>query len=111
MRAAARRRGGRRHGVTVGVDVGGTTTAVGLVTREGDVIVDASAPTRAGERDPLETIVGLIAEVTSRAGTSARSIAAVGGGVPGPADPGAGTVRGPGTPIPGAARWRPATAP
>src|SRR2546429_6036288 len=83
MRAAARRRGGRRHGVTVGVDVGGTTTAVGLVTREGDVIVDASAPTRAGERDQLETIAGLIAEVTSMAGTSARSIAAGGGGAPG----------------------------
>src|SRR5207302_4445624 len=100
MRAAARRRGGRRHGVTVGVDVGGTTTAVGLVTREGDVIVDASAPTRAGERDPLETIVGLIAEVTSRAGTSARSIAAAGVGVPGPVDAERGIVGEPVTHIP-----------
>src|SRR5437870_7374860 len=86
MAAAARSRGGRRHGAIVGVDVGGTTTAVGLVTPDGDVIADASAPTRAGERDPLETIVGLMAEVTSRAGTSARSIAAVGVGVPGPVD-------------------------
>ena len=86
MPAAARRRGGRRHGVIVGVDVGGTTTAAGLVTREGDVIVDASAPTRAGERDPLETIVSLISEVTGRAGREAGPIAAVGVGVPGPVD-------------------------
>src|SRR5881628_609724 len=81
MAAAARSRGGRRHGAIVGVDVGGTTTAVGLVTPDGDVIADASAPTRAGERDPLETIVGLMAEVTERAGRAARAIAAVGGGV------------------------------
>jgi glucokinase len=70
----------------LGVDVGGTTTAVGLVTREGDVIVDASAPTRAGECDPVETIVSLIAQVTESAGEWARSIAAVGVGVPGPVD-------------------------
>ncbi|PYN87299.1 MAG: transcriptional regulator [Candidatus Rokuibacteriota bacterium] len=86
MAAAARSRGGRRHGAIVGVDVGGTTTAVGLVTPDGDVIADASAPTRAGERDPLETIVGLMAEVTERAGRAARAIAAVGVGVPGPVD-------------------------
>src|SRR5437879_3635770 len=86
MAAAARSGGGRRHGAIVGVDVGGTTTAVGLVTPDGDVIADASAPTRAGERDPLETIVGLMAEVTERAGRAARAIAAVGVGVPGPVD-------------------------
>src|SRR5207249_9002291 len=86
MAAAARSRGGRRHGAIVGVDVGGTTTAVGLVTPDGDVIADASAPTRAGERDPLETIVGLMAEVTERAGRAARAIAAAGVGVPGPVD-------------------------
>jgi len=34
----------------VGVDVGGTTTAAGVVTRDGDVVVDESAPTRGKAR-------------------------------------------------------------
>src|SRR6266404_4813808 len=100
MPAAARRRGGRRHGVIVGVDVGGTTTAAGLVNRDGDVIVDASAPTRAGECDPLETVVSLIAEVTARAGRAAGAIAAVGVGVPGPVDADRGIVGQPVTHVP-----------
>src|SRR5215831_17719553 len=95
MRAAARRRGRRRPGrrrppaaasTVIGVDVGGTTTAVGLVTASGDVIADLSAATRSGGRDPLETIVDLIARVTERAGRRARALAAVGVGVPGPVD-------------------------
>jgi len=84
----------------LGVDVGGTTTAVGLVTRAGDVIVDASAPTRAGECDPVETIVSLIAQVTESAGERARSIAAVGVGVPGPVDAERGIVGEPVTHVP-----------
>jgi N-acetylglucosamine kinase-like BadF-type ATPase len=82
--APARGHGGRRQGPIVGVDVGGTTTAVGLVTRDGEVLADASAPTHGGGRDPLETIVGLITEVAGGAGHAARAraIAAVGVGVP-----------------------------
>ncbi len=81
MRAAVRRGDRRRQprrrraatsSVIVGVDVGGTTTAVGLVTRDGEVIADTSAPTRASSRDPLETIVALIGKLTERAGRSSR---------------------------------------
>jgi glucokinase len=109
MRAAVRRGGRqrqprRRHAATpsviIGVDVGGTTTAVGLVTRGGEVIADASAPTRAFSRDPLDTIVGLIGKITEKAGRSARSIAAVGIGVPGPVDAERGIVGEPVTHIP-----------
>ena len=91
---------GVRTSVIIGVDVGGTTTAVGLVTRDGEVIADASAPTRASSRDPLDTIVGLIGKITERAGGSARSIAAVGIGVPGPVDAERGIVGEPVTHIP-----------
>ena len=107
MRAAVGR-GRRRHprrrrpatpSVIIGVDVGGTTTAVGLVTRDGDVIAEASAPTRASSRDPLDTIVTLIEELTGRAGRSARPIA-VGIGVPGPVDAERGIVGEPVTHIP-----------
>jgi glucokinase len=109
MRAAVRRGGRRRQprrrraatpSVIIGVDVGGTTTAVGLVTRDGEVIADTSAPTRAASRDPLDTIVGLIEKVTEKAGRSARSIAAVGIGVPGPVDAERGIVGEPVTHIP-----------
>ncbi len=108
MRAAVRRGGRRRQprrrraatpSVIIGVDVGGTTTAVGLVTRDGDVIADTSAPTRASSRDPLETIVALIGKLTARAGRSVRA-SAVGIGVPGPVDTGRGIVGEPVTHIP-----------
>ena len=109
MRAAARSRRARRRvrprraaaaSATLGVDVGGTTTAVGLISRDGEVIADASAPTRAAGRDPLETIVALIAEVTRKAGKSARAIGAVGMGVPGPVDADRGLVGEPVTHVP-----------
>jgi glucokinase len=98
MRAAARSRGRRR--VVVGVDVGGTTTAVGVVSADGDVLVDESTPTRGGDRDPLDTIVRLIGRVTDGAGRSARSIGAVGVGVPGPVDAARGIVGEPVTHVP-----------
>jgi glucokinase len=109
MRAAVRRGGRRRQprrrgaatpSLIIGVDVGGTTTAVGLVTRDGEVIADASSPTRPSHPDPLDTIVTLIGELTERAARSARSIAAVGIGVPGPVDAERGIVGEPVTHIP-----------
>ena len=98
MSAAARSRG--RAPVVLGVDLGGTTTAVGVVTRDGDVIADASAPTDAGTRDPLETIVALVAEATEKAGRAARSIGAIGVGLAGPVDTDRGIVGRPVTQVP-----------
>ena len=47
--------------ITLGVDVGGTTTAVGAVTGEGAVLFDEHAPTHDGGPASAErTIVGLI---------------------------------------------------
>ncbi len=100
MRAAARRRRLGTPSVILGVDVGGTTTAVGLVGRDGDVIVDATAATLGHGVDPLDTIVALIGQVVEKAGRSARSIAGVGIGVPGPVDTERGIVGEPVTHIP-----------
>src|SRR5262249_29533478 len=109
MRVAARgqrrRRNARRgrtapSGVIVGVDVGGTTTAVGLITRDGDVIAEASAPTRTAGRDPLDTIVELFGRLTESAGRPARTIRAIGVGVRGPVDAGRGIVGEPVTHVP-----------
>jgi glucokinase len=77
----------------LGVDVGGTTTAAGLVTPVGDVLLEAQAPThREGRGRALETIGGLIESV--RAGAEARGIAieGVGVGVPGIIDPESGRI-------------------
>src|SRR5262249_42092133 len=109
MRAGARSRRARRRvqrrrpaaaSAILGVDVGGTTTAVGLVSRDGEVVVDAAAPPRAAARDPLETIVALIGEITRKGGRSARAISAVGVGVPGPVDADRGIIGEPVTHVP-----------
>ena len=79
--------------VLLGVDVGGTTTAVGAVTAEGEVLVDRLAPTHtAGPGRALETIVGLIESVGEAARRLGRPPHAVGVGVPGPVDTAAGRV-------------------
>ena len=67
----------------LGVDVGGTTTAAGLVTVDGDVVVEAQAPTH-GAGSALETICGLIEDVRARA--DGRVIDGVGIGLPGIVD-------------------------
>src|SRR5215470_524523 len=99
-RQSARRGRTAPSGVIVGVDVGGTTTAVGLITPDGDVIAEASAPTRTAGRDPLDTIIELIGQVASSASRSARAIRAIGVGVPGPVDAERGIVGEPVTHVP-----------
>lgn len=99
-RRVARRRRTGSSGVIIGADVGGTTTAVGLVTPAGDVIAEASAPTRTLGRDPLDTIVDLIHKVINSAGRSARAIRTIGIGVPGPVDAERGIVGEPVTHVP-----------
>ncbi|HEY7540324.1 MAG TPA: ROK family protein [Methylomirabilota bacterium] len=109
MCAAVRRRDRRRHArrrrrsapsVILGVDIGGTTTAVGLVTRAGEIIADARAPTRPGGRDPLDTVMTLIRRVAEKARRPVRSVAAIGIGVPGPVDAERGIVGEPVTHVP-----------
>ncbi len=80
-------------GVLLGVDVGGTTTAAGLVTREGEVLLEESAPTHgAGPATSGRTIVALIERV--RRGAQARGliIEGIGVGIPGVVDASSGRV-------------------
>jgi glucokinase len=90
MRARERHVRARRvteREVLLGVDVGGTTTSVGVVTRAGEVLVAQRVPThRDGTGRALETIVELIAAVRREAEGRSRAIAAIGVGVPGPVD-------------------------
>src|SRR2546427_12749501 len=95
--------------VIVGVDVGGTTTAAGVVTRDGDVVVDESAPTRGkAPEDPLAAISALIRKVSDEAARRRWSIDAIGVGVPGPVDAARGRVGEPAIHVPELAARPPA---
>lgn len=74
--------------VVLGVDVGGTTTAVGLVTSDGDVLLEAQIPTHGdGPGRALERVGGLIESMMARAGERGLVIDGIGVGVPGIVDP------------------------
>lgn len=74
--------------ILLGVDVGGTTTAAGAVTREGEVVVDAQAPTyQAGPATAAATIAGLVDLVSRRAAELGLRAMGIGVGVPGVVDP------------------------
>jgi len=82
----------------LGVDVGATTTAAGVVTRDGEVLIEQRVSThRDGKGRVLPTIVGLIAAVRAEAEGRGRALAAIGVGVPGAVDPVSGRV---GEPVP-----------
>jgi len=83
----------------LGVDVGGTSTAAGAVTSDGDVIGWQSAPTR-GATDPVAMMTALIAGVRKAVGYRADTIEAVGVGVPGPVDAAHGRIGEPVTHVP-----------
>jgi glucokinase len=79
--------------VVVGVDVGGTTTAAGLVTAEGEVLVADHAPTHGGGPGTAgRTIVALVKSVIDRAATRGLRPSGIGVGVPGIVDPETGLV-------------------
>lgn len=74
-----------RTSYAVGVDVGGTRIAVGLVERKGRVIKDAKRLTpQSGPFAVVDTIIDLVDEVT--AGTQPSEIAGVGIGLPAQVD-------------------------
>jgi len=95
MTGAPRREAGA---VVVGVDVGGTTTAAGIVSAGGEVLAAARAPThRDGPGTAVGTIERLAAAMLDEAARRQLRVAGVGVGVPGPVDAEAGRV---GEPVP-----------
>jgi glucokinase len=71
----------------IGVDVGGTTTAAGLVDETGRVLAHVQAPTRApAGRGPLDTLVELVATLERVARERGLGIAGAGLGIPGTVD-------------------------
>src|SRR5207249_11558881 len=82
-----------RDAVLLGVDVGGTTTAAGAVTREGAVLVEQRVLThRDGRGRAPETIIELLGSVREQAERRGHAVEAIGVGVPGPVDPTVGRI-------------------
>lgn len=72
----------------VGIDLGGTNIAAGLVTEEGKILSNKSIPTRA-ERDWKEIVADMASlskEVIAMAGVDVSEVAGVGIGCPGSID-------------------------
>lgn len=77
----------------LGVDVGGTATAAGLVTEAGEVLAEAHAPTHAlGPGRAPETIAELIESLRAEAERRGIAIDGIGVGVPGIVDPESGRI-------------------
>jgi glucokinase len=73
--------------VTIGVDVGGTTVAAGLVSADGRVLEHVQAPTHEhGAGTALETIVELLDRLQDSARARGVTVAGVGVGIPGTVD-------------------------
>jgi glucokinase len=74
--------------VLLGVDVGGTTTAAGLVTSGGEVLAETASPTHGGgPATSARTIDESIAAMLARARREGLAVDGIGVGVPGVVDP------------------------
>lgn len=79
--------------VVLGVDVGGSTIAAGLVTEDGDVVATTSSPTHVDGRGTAVLTLGrLVDELRRRAEREGLTPLAVGVGLPGIVDTRAGTM-------------------
>jgi glucokinase len=78
----------------VGVDLGGTKTAAGVVSADGEVLFSETIPTlnQSGGEAILDATAGLIAGLREKAGDAGISVGCVGVGSAGVIDAGRGTV-------------------
>jgi predicted NBD/HSP70 family sugar kinase len=73
--------------LVLAVDVGGTTTAAGAVTPEGEVVLEERVPThRDGAGRAVDVVVELIERARRGAERQGHAIRGIGVGVPGPVD-------------------------
>ncbi|MBI4269191.1 MAG: ROK family protein [Candidatus Rokubacteria bacterium] len=73
--------------VLIGVDIGGTTTAGGLVTGAGEVLSVVRVPThRHGPGTGVETLLDVVADLLARARARGIALDGIGVGIAGPVD-------------------------
>lgn len=85
----------RKQMVAVGVDLGGTTFDVGIVTPEGEVLERQSydTPRSGSEPQALYAVAAAVGGVMEQAAIKPDQVLGVGVGIPGPVDPDAGVIR------------------
>lgn len=78
----------------LGIDLGGTNIAAGLVDEHGEVLFDLSCPTGSarGPQAVVDDMAALCAELLQLAGATYRDVAAIGVGTPGVCDARRGTL-------------------
>lgn len=81
--------------VAVGVDLGGTTFGVGLVTADGTLVADDSYDTPRSPDEPLalSAVAAAIGGLMEKSTIKADQLLGVGLGIPGPVDPEAGIIK------------------
>jgi glucokinase len=86
---------GRGEPVTVGVDLGGTTFAAGVLTRAGEMLAQASYDTPRSSSEPLvlTAIAPAVQGLLQQAAVNQERLAGLGLGIPGPVDPEAGVIK------------------
>lgn len=77
----------------IGIDLGGTNIAAGIVGEDGSLLLQDSIPTgKGGSRDIADRIVMLVQKILDQAGMTIEEIQAIGIGVPGTANQESGLV-------------------
>lgn len=85
----------RHTPIAVGVDLGGTTFAVGLVTREGELLARQEFPTPRSDAEPaaLHAAAAAVGGLLEQEAVKLDRVVGLGMGIPGPVDPEAGLIR------------------
>jgi glucokinase len=81
------------HAISIGIDIGGTTTRAGLVDADGRTTALISRPTVRGEAGIIQGAVDLVDALLQQSNSQLTDIGLVGVGIPGLVDSHAGTVR------------------
>lgn len=91
----AERQMARKQMVAVGVDLGGTTFVVSILTPEGEVVARQSYDTPHSMDEPLalSAVVSAIGGIMEQATVKPDQLLGVGLGIPGPVDPEAGVIK------------------
>ena len=78
----------------IGIDLGGTKIAAGLVDENGRIVAKSSIPTRRERKDAeiVEDMAALAVDIIKNSGLSAADVKSIGIGAPGTPDNGAGTI-------------------
>ncbi len=81
--------------VVIGVDLGGTTFAVGILTPEGDLLARQSCDTPRSDDEPLAlpAIASAVRGLMERETVKPDQLVGVGVGIPGPVDPETGVIK------------------